>query len=380
MSNKVYLLDGNGGMKAMEEAPYEAEDILQELVALHPELLAGEQMTADAPRRWLLASREMAVGDDETNQARWSIDHLFLDQDAVPTLVEVKRSTDTRIRREVVGQMLDYAANAVLYWPVESIVTAYEATCAESGQDPGEVFRSTIGGIAEADFWEKVKTNLQAGRVRMIFLADRIPKELRRIVEFLNEQMDPAEVFAVEVSRYRGGEHSAVVPVLLGNTAEAQGRKKVGTRPARQWDRASFLATTRDRNDAKTAELAEALMAWGEANLGKLEWGRGVRDGSCYPGIENDGEIVWPFGLWTYGTVEINFQYLKGKRPFDDPAMREELRRRLNAIEGLRLPADGIERRPSFDLNKLSDESQRRVFFETFAWVKDEILDAKQGA
>ena len=28
-----------------------------------------------------------------------------------PTLVEVKRSSDTRIRREVVGQMLDYAAN-----------------------------------------------------------------------------------------------------------------------------------------------------------------------------------------------------------------------------------------------------------------------------
>jgi len=28
-------------------------------------------------------------------------------------VVEVKRGTDTRIRREVVGQMLDYAANAV---------------------------------------------------------------------------------------------------------------------------------------------------------------------------------------------------------------------------------------------------------------------------
>jgi hypothetical protein len=31
-----------------------------------------------------------------------------LDQDAVPTLVEVKRSSDTRIRREVMGQMSDY--------------------------------------------------------------------------------------------------------------------------------------------------------------------------------------------------------------------------------------------------------------------------------
>ena len=43
---------------------------------------------------------------------RWLVDRLFLDQDGVPTLVEVKRSSDTRIRREVVGQLLEYAANA----------------------------------------------------------------------------------------------------------------------------------------------------------------------------------------------------------------------------------------------------------------------------
>ena len=38
------------------------------------------------------------------------MDHLYIDQNAWPTLVEVKRSKDTRIRREVVGQMMDYAA------------------------------------------------------------------------------------------------------------------------------------------------------------------------------------------------------------------------------------------------------------------------------
>jgi|SRR5579872_2595824 len=61
--------------------------------------------------------------------ALWSLDHLFIDQDGIPTLVEVKRGTDTRIRREVVGQMLDYAANAVVYWPVESIRSHFDRTC-----------------------------------------------------------------------------------------------------------------------------------------------------------------------------------------------------------------------------------------------------------
>jgi len=57
----------------------------------------------------------MSIPDREDGSGRWSLDHLFLDQDSIPTLVEVKRSSDTRIRREVVGQILDYAANALVY-------------------------------------------------------------------------------------------------------------------------------------------------------------------------------------------------------------------------------------------------------------------------
>lgn len=379
MSNKVYLIDEKNQMKAMEEAPYEAEDVLQDLVARFPELLAGEQMDAERPRKWLLVSREMAVGDEEANQSRWSIDHLFLDQDAIPTLVEVKRSTDTRIRREVVGQVLDYAANAVLYMSIDAIVSAYEATCREDGVDPATRLGETIGELDAGDYWEKAKTNLQAGRVRLVFLADKIPRELRRIVEFLNEQMDPAEVLAVEVSRYQGGGKSAVVPVLLGNTAEAQGRKKVGTRATRQWDRASFLSAMRERNGEETTRVAEELMRWAEEAIGPLEWGKGVRDGSCYPRIERGSGIVWPFGLWTYGTVEINFQYLKSRAPFEPREAREELLKRLNAIDGVRLRPDAIDRRPSFDIALLADATQRARFCEIFSWVKAILLESRQG-
>ena len=88
----------------MDEALYDSERLLQEMLAKHPDLLAGEQINIDDPRRWLLITREMSVPDEEDGSGRWSIDHLFLDQEGIPTLVEVKRSSDTRIRREVVGQ------------------------------------------------------------------------------------------------------------------------------------------------------------------------------------------------------------------------------------------------------------------------------------
>jgi hypothetical protein len=110
-----------------------------------------------------------------------SLDHLFVDQDGIPTLVEVKRSTDTRIRREVVGQMLDYAANAVAYWPVETIRSQFERTCETRRLDGDQVLREFLtDGQAVEPFWQSVKTNLQAGRIRMLFVADQIPPELKR--------------------------------------------------------------------------------------------------------------------------------------------------------------------------------------------------------
>ena len=131
MAKKAFLVDDSGGggpLRPMVEQAYESEDVLQGLLAQYPDLLAGDEMDPDNPRRWLLVSREMGVPDDADSAGRWSLDHLFLDQDGILTLVEVKRATDTRARREVVAQMLDYAANAVLYWPHETIVAAFERT------------------------------------------------------------------------------------------------------------------------------------------------------------------------------------------------------------------------------------------------------------
>ena len=94
----------------MAETAFAAEVDLQELLAQYPGLLPGDQIDPESPRRWLLVAREVSVPDD--TGSRWALDHLFLDRDGVPTLVEVKRGGDSRIRREVVGQLLDYAAHS----------------------------------------------------------------------------------------------------------------------------------------------------------------------------------------------------------------------------------------------------------------------------
>ena len=88
------------------------EDELQALIAEHPELLDGEQMRPGDPRRWILITREQGIAETADSPFRWALDHLIIDQDATPTLVEVKRGSNPEIRRTIVGQMLDYAAHA----------------------------------------------------------------------------------------------------------------------------------------------------------------------------------------------------------------------------------------------------------------------------
>jgi hypothetical protein len=155
MSGGIFLIQAGGELVEMKEQPYDTEDVLQELLARYPNLLAGDQMDGAAPRRWLLISREIGVPSEEEGGDRWWLDHLFLDQDAIPTLVEVKRSGDTRIRREVVGQMLDYAANAVVYWPVETIRAKFEQGCQQREANPEKELTAFLDeGVGAEQFWQ----------------------------------------------------------------------------------------------------------------------------------------------------------------------------------------------------------------------------------
>jgi hypothetical protein len=130
----VFLLQGDDSLLSMEPASFAKEDDFQRLLSRFPQLLAGDQVDPQNPRRWVLVRRELAISTGELGASQWSIDHVFLDQDGIPTLVEIKRQSDSRIRREVVGQMLDYAANCFTYWSLETLRSGLETTCEKSGQ------------------------------------------------------------------------------------------------------------------------------------------------------------------------------------------------------------------------------------------------------
>jgi hypothetical protein len=213
----IFLRTDQGELVHLRGELYESEDQLQALLEDNPELLLGETAESESPSKYLLIVREAGVPEAQGGSDRWFLDHLFLDGEGVPTLVEVKRSTDSRIRREVVRQMLDYAANILAYWPPGRMRDEFEARY----EDPVREVREISKADYEA-YWTHVKTNLEAKRLRLVFVADHIPASLQTIVEFLNEQMRAAEVLAVEVKQHRGDGLTVLTTQLIGRTSTAQ--------------------------------------------------------------------------------------------------------------------------------------------------------------
>ena len=135
MPERIYTSANDGALEALEETPFSSEDDFQVLIAEHPELLDGEQIRPGDARRWILITREKGIAETSGGTAKWAVDHLIIDQDAVPTLVEIKRGSNSEIRRTIVGQLLEYAAHASENWTVDELRDAFDNQAAAQGLD-----------------------------------------------------------------------------------------------------------------------------------------------------------------------------------------------------------------------------------------------------
>ncbi|MEV5534064.1 hypothetical protein [Streptomyces prunicolor] len=274
MTNQPVFVLGEE-LQALERAEFETEAEFQELLARHPRVLDFGSLADGRPLRLVLVAREMGVPTSTESAPAYWLDHLFVDADGLPTLVEVKRATDTRIRRAVVGQMLDYAANAARYWPAALLRRSFEDTCSKDGRSLEEAYGELLGDQGDRsaeEFWATVEERLAAGQMRLLFVADQIPLELRAIVEFLNRQLRQTDVYAVELTQYRGGgDLRVLVPRVHGEVATAA-KSPSGPRTTQRTTRADMDAAIASRPDPDVRRTATVLLDHAAAE-GRLECG-----------------------------------------------------------------------------------------------------------
>lgn len=364
----IFTENEEGELVQMKPSAPQNEASLQELIARFPETIAGESGSL------LLIRREQAVPDAIDGGGRWSLDHLFVSRDAVPVLVEVKRASDTRIRREVVGQVLDYAANGVAYWKPGALQEAFRHQCEEDGVDPTEQLDEFLDSIEPDTFWEQVDANLSAGRIRMIIAADEIPRELARIVEFLNEQMS-ATFLAVELKYYEADDgRRTLAPRMIGLTERSESSKASRKGNLEPISVGAWVEKYLAPRGHDIAEAANSLIEYTQSRGAHLE-PVPSQDWVNFHWVGDDGKRVTLLFLSKTGRAQINFRGMTNRVGLAKEDLRiEHLKAFGTAVGGL--STENTKGYPGFSVGVLQDSNKRGAFLKALDAFKSDAIEA----
>lgn len=353
----LFLVRPDAGLVRMAPSAPINEDDLQTLIEKYPELIG------DSDGDLLLIEREHGIPDVIDGSARWALDHLFVTRNATPVLVEVKRAVDTRLRREVVGQLLDYAANGVAYWQAGGLAAKFEASCEKHKKNPTEILEKFLPEHLDADaFWAQVDANFRAGRIKLVFVADEIPRELARIVEFLNDQMD-ADVRAVELRYFEGeGGVKTLVPRIIGETERSRAQK-AGSRPKLEpISPEDWFVKHIEARGSRVVQGARAFLDVIAAT--GAETGVASTQGSVYSRLPTAlGRPTYPLFLQKNGTGQIGLGYVATLPAFQSDESRQAIYKRFADAVGP-LSSSNIRGYPSFPLERLTEPSRLSAFHQ----------------
>jgi hypothetical protein len=211
---KVLLRHDDGSWKEPEITGHRSENDLQQLLATSPDLLPGSETGLP-----MAVARELRV-------ATGHIDVTGVDVEGELTLCECKLASNPGARREVLGQLLEYAG-AVRGMSFEDLSVRFEA---RTGRSLVAAVSDIAGeGFDEESFVAQVSENLLTGRFRLVVVVDRITDALKQTVAYLNDHLD-SSVLALELAYLREGAVEMLIPAIYGG--ELAGQKERTRRPA----------------------------------------------------------------------------------------------------------------------------------------------------
>jgi len=342
--SSIYRVNDDGSTVLADRVRAQNEERdLQRLIEKNLALLPGSDIDPGDPRRWLLIKREMPVPSPESGVNQWSLDLLLSDQDAIPTLVECKLVKNAEAHREILGQLLEYAANGTYYWTAEQLQRhAHEAN--GNFESAFEHLHSTSQSVDE--YFEALVGNLRRGRVRLVFVLDEVPMRLKSTIKFLTGKMPDIQVLAVELQQFSAEGHRLVVPHLIGpsdieltEASIANERRRVSN----VWTESTFIAEVLTKHPEQGAAIKELIHAVQDLGI-RVTYGTGKLGTVRFPLSSNEVRNV--LSLDTDGKLWLNFWALNGEKDFEGEQWRT-----LEAIGrqdiGKKLPPDLRDKGPS---------------------------------
>jgi hypothetical protein len=226
-TSKILIRSVEGLWHLPTSVPFASEDALHTLLQQSPELLPWSDA---AP---VVVARELAV--PLTGHA----DLIFVSAVGEISVVECKLSSNSEMRRHVVGQVFAYASG-IAQMTYEQLDSAFVASTNRSLMDAmAETVLSEDSSWNAETFRSSVAANLAAGRMGLLIAVDGITEELKRIVEFINSHTTSAlRVMALELSLVKDGDMEILLPTVFG---EESVRIKPSTVKPTVWDETTFF-------------------------------------------------------------------------------------------------------------------------------------------
>lgn len=113
-----------------------------------------------------------------------AIDNLLVTPSGLPVLVECKLWRNPEGRREVIGQILDYAKELAL-WSSSDLQREARKRLGKDGNVLLDLVRAAGHDVDEIDFNDALTTNLKRGRFLLLIVGDGIRIGVETIVEYL---------------------------------------------------------------------------------------------------------------------------------------------------------------------------------------------------
>lgn len=104
---------------------------------------------------------------------------------------------------------------------------------------------------------------------------------------------------------------------------------------------------------------------------GDLQYGTAA-GASCAPMIKVGGQSLYAIRFYAK-SAEIPFGLLRNRKPFDDPALREELRQRLNDAPGIDIPVAKLELYPPIKNTQLASVAVFDVVVAVLDWFMAKV-------
>lgn len=227
----IIVRDQGKAGRVLKSTPYSYEDILQRNVSELPNLVPLEAVTDEAVLH-------VTIGV-EWPAGTGAADVILIGSDAVLTIVETKLKRNPEARREVIAQLLEYAAY-ITEWTIYEIQRRADdflksEQCTSDFRDKS--FNEILQSFAEESdetvesFKGKVEQNLRQGRVRLIVAVDEVGEHAQKIVNFVNSYSS-FDLYLLQISSYEDSDGRQIfVPSLFGYA-----RKVSPTRQRVQWN------------------------------------------------------------------------------------------------------------------------------------------------